>query len=415
MACKRFSQLHTSPALINFRFLLARLHVDSFLDKLRKPKVISTLEKLSKGLEALDKAYNEAITRIDEQPAEHRLLAWRALSWITYAQRPLTTRELCLAVSIEPSNKALIDEDAYVVEDIVSACAGLVAVDQESTIIRLVHATTQEYFEQVLSKWNPGAQEEIATACLTYLSFDTFQSGRCESDETFEKRIAENGFFDYSTRHWSEHVRPVQNTISSLALSFLCDDILVDCAIQGALTGSYKYNGYSQRYPGTKGLHLTARCGLLHLTQELLMGKYTGCKVEADSKDGYGQTPLSYAAENGHEGIVKLLLDTGKVDADWKDGDGRTPLWWAAGNGHEAIVKLLLDTGKVDADWKDGDGRTPLWWAAGNGHEAIVKLLLDTGKVDADSKDGDGRTPLSYAVQNGHEAIVKLLQSSPAA
>ncbi|KAK3347574.1 hypothetical protein B0H65DRAFT_460823 [Neurospora tetraspora] len=47
----------------------------------------------------------------------------------------------------------------------------------------------------------------------------------------------------------------------------------------------------------------------------------------------------------------------------------------AAKNGHEAVVKLLLDTSKVDAGAQDRYGRTALHIAAENGHEAVVKLL----------------------------------------
>jgi ankyrin repeat protein len=49
----------------------------------------------------------------------------------------------------------------------------------------------------------------------------------------------------------------------------------------------------------------------------------------------------------------KLLLARGKVDTDSKDNYGQTPLRRAAGNGHEAVVKLLLATSKVDADSED--------------------------------------------------------------
>ncbi|RYP52482.1 hypothetical protein DL768_002309 [Monosporascus sp. mg162] len=53
--------------------------------------------------------------------------------------------------------------------------------------------------------------------------------------------------------------------------------------------------------------------------------------------------------------VVKQLLATGESIPNSKDNeDGRTPLSYAAANGHEAIVELLLDTGKVDINSKDG-------------------------------------------------------------
>ena len=48
-------------------------------------------------------------------------------------------------------------------------------------------------------------------------------------------------------------------------------------------------------------------------------------------------------------------------------------------NGHEAVVKLLLEKG-AELETKDDNGRTPLSWAAENGHEAVVKLLLEQGR-----------------------------------
>ncbi|KAH8800858.1 heterokaryon incompatibility protein-domain-containing protein [Xylogone sp. PMI_703] len=116
---------------------------------------------------------------------------------------------------------------------------------------------------------------------------------------------------------------------------------------------------------------------------------------------------LKCAKDTEHGAVVKLLLKTGKADVNSEDYDSQILLLWAAGNGHEAIVKLLLERG-AEPKAKDENGQTSLSWAAENGHEVIVKLLLEKG-AEPKAKDENGQTPLSWATRNGHEAIVKLL------
>ena len=55
-----------------------------------------------------------------------------------------------------------------------------------------------------------------------------------------------------------------------------------------------------------------------------------------------GQTPLLCAAEYGHEAVVGQLLDRG-AEAEAEDNYCcRTPLSWAAESVHEGVVRLLL-------------------------------------------------------------------------
>ena len=125
----------------------------------------------------------------------------------------------------------------------------------------------------------------------------------------------------------------------------------------------------------------------------------------------HSHTPLSWAAENGREGIVKLLLARKDVNPSIpRTRYGPTPLSRAAGKGHEGTVKLLLERKDVNPNIPDpADGETPLLLAAENGHEGVVKLLLGRKDVNPDTPNGGGRTPLSWAAENGCERIVKLL------
>jgi ankyrin repeat protein len=74
-----------------------------------------------------------------------------------------------------------------------------------------------------------------------------------------------------------------------------------------------------------------------------------------------GWTPLHYAATNGHDEIVKILLDhSAYIDAG--SPNGTTPLMMAARGGHLSTVKLLLDSG-ADLRVKNQIGMTAVDFA----------------------------------------------------
>jgi ankyrin repeat protein len=71
-----------------------------------------------------------------------------------------------------------------------------------------------------------------------------------------------------------------------------------------------------------------------------------------------------------------------------------------AHNGHESIVKLLLD-GRADVQDADKDGWTALHNASRNGHRLVVDLLLKHG-ADVQATTTTGCTALHAASQNRH-------------
>jgi hypothetical protein len=127
---------------------LAQLHLESLIGK-RSAKVLrNTLTTLPSGSEAYGHAYRDAMDRIEGQFKDQEQLAKQVLSLITCVKRPLTGLELQHALAVEVGTPNLDEENLPDIGDIVSTCAGLVTVDEESNIIRIVHYTTQEYFKR---------------------------------------------------------------------------------------------------------------------------------------------------------------------------------------------------------------------------------------------------------------------------
>jgi ankyrin repeat protein len=428
---------------------LAKLYLDSLDDKTTLRDVKKALcqfqtQKLGSNEDGLrgklDQAYDEAMERINGQRRAFQQLAEKVLMWIVCTERPLTTSELQTALAIKVGDSAIDEDGVPRVDKMVSVCAGLVTVDKASNIIRLVHHTTQEYFQRTKTRWFPNAETDIAKVCITYLSFSAFDSGYCQSDKEFEERLRSHPLYNYAARSWGYHTIRASEEVTELASSFLESRRKVEASAQAMIAvPSLWHSGYSQEVPkGMTGLHVAAYFGLEGALRRLVRSN-----GNPDQKDHSDRTPLSWAADKGHDAIVKLLLETGGVDADstslcifridswdiekWQDfsvlrqrmtekvrkgigvNNGRTPLSFASENGHDAVVRLLLADGRVNPNLKGHFGRTPLSYAAENGHESVVKLLLDSGKANANMEDDDERTPLSYAAENDYQAVIKLL------
>jgi hypothetical protein len=109
--------------------------MDSLVEKLNARQVRAALENLPEGM---DGTYDEAMGRIERQDDSRRQLAKRVLSWITYAVRPLSVKELQHALAVIPDTTYLDPDDITDDEILTSICAGLVVIDEKRNVIGLV-------------------------------------------------------------------------------------------------------------------------------------------------------------------------------------------------------------------------------------------------------------------------------------
>ncbi|RAH83128.1 ankyrin [Aspergillus japonicus CBS 114.51] len=106
---------------------------------------------------------------------------------------------------------------------------------------------------------------------------------------------------------------------------------------------------------------------------EFELDTYTLCTTGSspDAADMLGWTPLSWAAKEGHEGVVRTLLAKGATP-DLADAMGRTPLFLAA-----EVIRTLLEYSVAELDAADMLDQTPLSRASKEGHVAAVRHLQD--------------------------------------
>ncbi|KAK8475473.1 hypothetical protein V6N12_076289, partial [Hibiscus sabdariffa] len=131
-------------------------------------------------------------------------------------------------------------------------------------------------------------------------------------------------------------------------------------------------------------------------------------KTVADIKDANKRGAIHFAAREGKTEVCKFLLEELKLDVDTRDEDGETPLLHAARQGHTLTAKYLLEHG-ADPTIPSDLGATALHHSAGIGNIELLKHMLAMG-VEVDSQS-DAGTPLVWAAgHDQHDAVKVLLE-----
>ncbi|KAJ7718038.1 ankyrin repeat domain-containing protein [Mycena olivaceomarginata] len=425
-------------------FLLAKLHIEALSKTTTIKAVRQALQKLPKDLDA---TYENVMTRIKAQGEEDRKIAQSSLTWVVNARRPLTSLELRVALAIEPETRELDNDNMTGIGIILSVCAGLVIVEEHSSLVRLVHFTAQSYLDRIQTEIFPDAHFEITQSLLTYLQFAQF------SDKRAISRDKRPQLLEYC-QYCLVHAQRCEGQLRDGILGFLrearkwqrekwelgwrdppwsFDDwprspspLWIAASANLVETASHLIE-LAQKCPDSQELTVAAYYGHQKICQ-LLLSK--GADVNAQG-GRYGNA-LQAAVSQGHDKIVQVLVDKGEdvntqggeygnalqaaasgghdktvSDVNAQGGEYGNALQAAASEGHDKIVQVLLDKG-ADVNAQGGEYGNALLAAADQGHDKIVKVLLDKG-ADVNAQGGFYGNALQAAAYGGHGKIVQVL------
>lgn len=342
--------------------------------------------------------------------------------WLVTAHTPLTIAELRAVYYLESGSRNastsgvqerfVMTEEAFA--KLVRRCCGaLVQIMPASQTVHLYHQSIKEFFletEHSLSFKRADAEIHSSITCLKYINSIALPTpintlavtgGKDETYEADFRLINDYPFLKYAVLHWPHHTQqaPESSELWSLFVSWAnSDKFRICCRI------FWHYKGKDKFPDNAKPMHVLCFLGLEWLINKAFSGEGTLQWDLVGATDSLGRTPLHWAALNGHDGVVQLLLEKG-ADPQAKDRRTWTPLDMAMDCGKETVVSLLMGDTRPE-----GESGKWLEMAAMGGHTAVVRFLLDrTDDVNASSPLNEYGSALHAAAYQGHKEVVTLL------
>ncbi|KAJ0108232.1 hypothetical protein J7T55_000197 [Diaporthe amygdali] len=388
----------------------------------------------------LNELYKSLMEKVADKSSSFKLI-----QWICFAKRPLTLNELRWAMVIEPDlsyspnslrhyekTKHFATDCDMMEKKLTMLSCGLAEAVTSTGAVQFIHQSVKDFFieegladlKKSLKPATPETNGEdlvtiahylLSRTCIRYVSTKEVMETMFRGSEL----MSEFPLLHYAVTNWEAHVRESEkpNTPNDLLSYFdWPSEVIVtryrDTFDSLRLEGLIKV-GISQfpRYleQGVTLLHVASFNRFMRPLQDMMERKEL-LEGGIDPLTGYcgpKYTPLFVAAEQGHEDVVRLLLENGaSADATVND-DGNIPLKIASSRGHLSIVRMLI---QHNANVNGGDAYSnALSEASRMGHDEIVRMLLDNG-ADVDATQGLGRgSALQGAEHFGHEKIIRML------
>jgi len=211
----------------------------------------------------LEDVYGTTHGRIRTQGVERSRLGMMTLMWICHSERPLKADELCHALAVEIGSTDFDVENAPSIRTVLSCCQGLVVVDKEGSIVRLVHFTLREYLSG-----RPDLLQRphlvIAETCLTYL--DSWKVMNFSATQFLDTRTVP--FLRYSALHWGTHAKKELSDNAKLLASKLFGQYDNHISIRLLLDSLHIYQ--SDDYSLFTGIHCASFFGIVEVVRSLI-------------------------------------------------------------------------------------------------------------------------------------------------
>ncbi|PCD37250.1 hypothetical protein AU210_005753 [Fusarium oxysporum f. sp. radicis-cucumerinum] len=437
--------------LVRGMFLLARLYLHSLEHETSERDVKDALKRLEDRAKEnndpkfniVDQAYNDTLKRLREQHQKHCDLAFRVLTWICCTGWRLPADGIQHGLALREGDTTFYEDGIVDQQLMLSVCWGLVEISKGSREFRLVHYTTEDFFQHnqhLLDQYfltrhslnchlPSSTHAYLARQCFTCLSiglprhrprgidndpqhrfrsYDMFNPSRLarlhyrqgNSPEQHDycalvDELKRDPLYAYSAFNWGGHVRHLSylDQTYKTSIDLLRTRGIFDQAVLVILTlGSWR-----KRMPPPEEMspwHLAALFGLRDLAVSRMENP------DVDARDSCGRTALVWAMECLAFGFnIKPGLEI-RVTLDLEIYDG-------IDYDRHCVVENLLASG-ANPHMLGYEGNTPLHLAAILGDVDIINKLLDYG-ADIRTSNEFGHIPLVLAVRHGRKLAYKKL------